>query len=187
MECGGGLKSNVNGSHKSTDPRLSHVTSWFLHCKFIYTQQVYYLKHFYLDRKVYCCIYNTSLQMKYFIRWCVKRLSFFFFFCHAWSCDFVEASTSTMPHHSMYDNHNHDATATATTRQPTAVVTPTPRPWGICKREGVGKLGMTKMGPNNVSHIVWALGEFFCFFLSCYFILMDIYRLYLQSRQKGDS
>ena len=28
--------------------------------------------------------------MKYFIRWCVKRLRFFFFSCHAWSCDFVK-------------------------------------------------------------------------------------------------
>ena len=105
--------------------------------------------------------------MKYLIRWCVKRLRFFSFSCHAWSRDFVEASTSTTPHHSMYDNHNHNATATATTWQPTAIVIPTPRPWGICKREGAGRLGMTKTGPNNVRRVIWALGEFFFLFLSC--------------------
>ena len=76
----------------------------------------------------------------------------------------------------MYDNHNHNATATTTTRQPTAIIIPTPRPWGICKREGAGRLGMTKTGPNDVRCIVWALGEFFfsfvLFYINGYFIVI---------------
>ena len=117
--------------------------------------------------------------MKYFIRWCGKRLRFFFFSCHARSRDFVEASTTTMPHHSMYDNHNHNATATATTWQPTAIVIPTPRPWGICKREDTGRLGMTKTGPNNMRCVIWALGEFFFFFFFFLFCVIGYFIVFI--------
>ena len=77
-------------------------------------------------------------------------------------CHIIQCTTTTTT----------TATATTTTQQPTAIVIPTPRPWGICKREGVGRLGMTKMGPNNMRCIVWALGEFFFFFF--FFVLFYI-------------
>ena len=91
---------------------------WFLHCKLIYIFNKCYLKHFYLDIKVYCWIYNTSLQMKYFIRWCVKRLSFFFLFVSClitWLCWSVNIKNATsfnvqQPQPQRNSNHHHSTT-----------------------------------------------------------------------------
>ena len=42
--------------------------------------------------------------------------------------------------------------------------------YDLSKRETVRTTGRIKTGPNNVRHVIWALGEFFVF---C-FVLMDI-------------
>ena len=46
--------------------------------------------------------------------------------------------------------------------------------YDLGERETVRTTGRIKTGPNDVRHVVWALGEFFCFFVSYYFILMDV-------------
>ena len=45
--------------------------------------------------------------------------------------------------------------------------------------------GATTMttGPNDASRIVWALGEFFILFSSCFFVFTDLHRYYYL--QKG--
>ena len=42
--------------------------------------------------------------------------------------------------------------------------------YDVHERERLGGLGKTKTGPNNVSCVVWALGEFFFLFS---FVLFD--------------
>ena len=37
------------------------------------------------------------------------------------------------------------------------------------------KLAMTKQGPNDVKHIIWALGEFFILISVCFYILTNIF------------
>ena len=39
--------------------------------------------------------------------------------------------------------------------------------YDIHKREQVGRPETTKTGPNNMSHVVWALGESFFFYFLC--------------------
>ena len=38
---------------------------------------------------------------------------------------------------------------------------------------------MTKMGPNDMRCIVWALGEFYCFFFFVCFVLLYINRCFI--------
>ena len=45
--------------------------------------------------------------------------------------------------------------------------------YDLGERETVRTMGRIKMGPNNVRRVIWALGEFL-FFVSYYFILMDV-------------
>ena len=44
----------------------------------------------------------------------------------------------------------------------------------------IGRVAVMKMGPNNVSVIIWAISEFFNFFLLFFFwILTNVYRIYI--------
>ena len=49
--------------------------------------------------------------------------------------------------------------------------------YGIHKRERAGMPGMTKKGPNDVFHVIWAIGE--VFFLSSYYLILMIILMYL--------
>ena len=42
--------------------------------------------------------------------------------------------------------------------------------YNLCKRETVRTTGRIKTGLNDVRHVVWALGEFFCFLFVLFYI-----------------
>jgi hypothetical protein len=42
----------------------------------------------------------------------------------------------------------------------------------------VGRAGMTKTGPDDARHVVWALGESFFIIIHSFSILNDFYRYY---------
>ena len=50
--------------------------------------------------------------------------------------------------------------------------------YNICEREQVGRLETMKTGPNDTSHVVWALGESFLFPL--YYLILNKFLLPIQ-------
>ena len=50
--------------------------------------------------------------------------------------------------------------------------------YDVCERERVGRPETTKTGPNNVSHVVWALGESFS--IPLYYLILNNFLLPIQ-------
>ena len=49
-------------------------------------------------------------------------------------------------------------------------------------RGSLGGTTTTTMGPNDASHVVWALGEFFYIFFMFFFVFNDLHRYYGNSK-----